>query len=125
MSSRMPAPLTAGALKRAVAKRDRRACKALRKATKGNHAARGEVRKISGWVNGKADATTSAIRMAREVVRRALERHQHVDAALLGRLEVAVGRIDLHLEAGRLRVPPDTLAELRMHAAAIVRQLAS
>jgi hypothetical protein len=125
MSSRTPTALTASAHQRGVKKRDKGTAKALRKATKGNRAARREVRKVARWVADHDDATTSAVRLAREVIRRALERHQHVDAALLGRLEVAVGRIDLHLEAGRLRVPPDTLAELRMHAAAIVRQLAS
>lgn len=123
MSSRMPSPLTAATHTRAVRKRDRRTCKAIRKAAGGDHRARREVRKIGGWIVDHDGATATTIRLARMVIERALERCPHVDPALLARLDVAVDRIELHLEADRLRIRPDDLAEVRMIAAAVARQL--
>ena len=123
MSSRHPAALGARAHDRAAAKRNRRDAVAFRRASAGDRAAQRSCRQIGRWLAGHSDATLVAISYAAELIRRALERKQHVDLALLDRLQQAVSRLDLHTEAARLQLHPDDLAQLKMIARDIAARL--
>ncbi|MBR0937299.1 hypothetical protein [Bradyrhizobium jicamae] len=129
MSSRHPTALSARSHDRAARKRNRRDTVALRRATAGDLQAQRASLDLGRWfraTDGRRDhddATVAAIRYAQELIRRALERRQHVDGVLIERLRLATGRLELHVEAGRLRLHPDVLIEVRMVAAEIAAQL--
>jgi hypothetical protein len=124
-SRRRPAPRSYSSRAHAWAsrKRNRRDCKALKKAIKGNRAAGIEAGRLRHWSTDCYDATNGALVCAREIVRRALKRLDYIDTDLITRLEHVVDRIELHVEARRLAIKPADLAELQMLAREVAARL--
>ena len=123
MSSRHPTALGARSHDRAARKRNRGDAVALRRATAGNRAAQQACLDLRRRLAGREDATAMGLRCIGELIQRALERRQHVDGAIIDRLQDAVERIDLRDEAARFDIKPDLLAEVRMLARDLAAQL--
>lgn len=121
LGSRLQPPIGIRAHERAGRKRDRATTSALRRAVAGDAGAVLAVKQLKRWL--KHVDTTLDLAALESVMRLALHRPRHVDAVLVARLEQLVGRIDLHIEAARLRIKPDDLAEARMVARTIAAQL--
>jgi hypothetical protein len=117
------APHSARAHAWASRKRNRSDVKALKKAVKRNRAASVEAGRLRQWSTDCHDATRGALMCAREIVRRALERVRCTDTDLIARLERVCDRIELHVEANRLAIKPDDLAELRILAREVAAKL--
>ena len=130
-SSRMPQAITVSKHRSGAWERDRKLTKVLKQEQKAARraaaiqraAAIREVKNIDRWSVGRrvADCDLDAVRYAREVVRRALQSRDHADHRLIEQLESAVARIELRVDADRLQIKPDDLAEIRSLTLAIMR----
>ncbi|WP_407152252.1 hypothetical protein [Bradyrhizobium sp. ORS 86] len=109
---------------KAVKKRNGRLKVAIRRAVAingGNRGAKEATQHLGRMLKKPHKATPSALKIAAEVLRRALR--DHVDRTLVDRLEHAIARVELRQDAARLHLSPDTMAEVRMAAADVIGAL--